>query len=235
MTIFFHNRCGREVMLSLDGMESFCLRPYEEIPVERNTFDDITVSVSYCGESHVTEHKFKGPLYTLVIQTTYGFCNVADGEIFYITHEKIRVDPIIEYDRMFLRSASCLSDMDSVKSHKVYGEDLLKEKFKKDWRSSRRFELLIGPAFFTGIDMLVLGALTALLFGWKIGIKTAVIGFPVLYFLWIAIEYLVDRVWKKATKENEIARFEEHFTSEFIQDYFTDPHRKAYDGKMETD
>ena len=217
MTIFFHNRCSREVKLSLNGMESFCLRPYEEIPVERNTFNDITVSVSHYDESHVTEHKFKGPLYTLVIQTTYGFCNVADGEIFYITHEKIRVDPIIEYDRM------------------VYGEDLLKEKFKKDWRSSRRFELLIGPAFFTGIDMLVLGALTALLFGWEIGIKTAVIGFPVLYFLWIAIEYLVDRVWKKATKENEIARFEEHFTSEFIQDYFTNPHRKAYDGKMETD
>lgn len=81
--------------------------PYRLVPVDINKSNSLMLYVRCDGTSYAKEGK-----YFLSIQTNYSFDNVKDGETFKITREKVRVDPEVYYERLFLiaEKSICLSE-----------------------------------------------------------------------------------------------------------------------------
>lgn len=226
MNINFLNYCSHTVIIKIQFETLIEIPPYRLVPVDINKSNSLMLYVRCDGTSYAKEGK-----YFLSIQTNYSFDNVKDGETFKITREKVRVDPEVYYERLFLiaEKSICLSE-----SHFVIDSDKIKKKIKK----SRLIKfLIISPLeCLTGLflALLAIGILLLCNWGWKI----AVIYFPCAYGFLILINWLIEKILKLVfNKRLKIDDDKEelycYLNSEQIMKYYSNPNRTPFMGEIE--
>ena len=229
MNITFINGCNHEIALKIDDTVSVCLQPRETTSVTRQ--DAETMKLTVCRTSESVKIK---SVYHLVIETEYVFFNVSDNETFYITREKIRFSLNASYDRLFVQPSIAATEKIS-ENYRIPDEEQMKRIFAKEMRGNFIFDtiwaFLALIIFLTGIGI----RLTSL-FGWKV----ALVYFPLAILFVIALNLLIDKLWRGASKkvfkvDDDKTEFYRYFENEFITDYYSNADRTPYMGHIETD
>ena len=239
MTIHFNNKSSHTAVLTVDDDEQMFLRPFETATVVRKDSDVIKTVVKCNGESAVSKEKFnsksivKTTVYHLEIETEYFFSGISEGEIFTISHERIRFSRNAAYNRLFLFATNASYHSEA---HKVISE----KKIKKAFNKPRLMDIFIFDLLFAspGLSVVLLVVGISLTFIW--GKRLAFVYFPIAYLFLVSFNWLIGRlvevVFKRAFKvDDEKKEFYSYFGNEFIKNYYSNTERTPFVGEIEID
>ena len=235
MIINLVNNSSITTIVKIEDLPEKVIQPYESISIELGILDNFKLIIAHNYESSSKKN------YNLVLESKYRISEVIDGEVFYITREKINVSYLINYDRFFLASTKSRCTLEN---NNVIGEKNIKKEYTKDfWKENLIFELIFNV--YPIIIFLVL-CYYGISISKILGLVFALIYFPISYllvvsFVWI-IRYVVAMIFKPLNDgkiENadiylKKKYFYKYFEEDFIKNYYSLPLREPFiPGKIE--
>lgn len=226
MNINFFNSCDYIVVVNIESGTPIEIQPHCTASISCMNVEKLSVSIKRNIVSQVKKGK-----YFLALETKYIFTDVTDGEVFKITHEKVRVNLNIYYDRLLLTANKALYLSES---HNVIDSERIKKSYKK---SQLMHFLFVDPLeCLTGLLIALLGL--GVFLTYKIGWQFAGIYFPSAYIFLLATNWFSKNILKlilnKGFKIDDDKReFYKCFENEFIVSYYSDPNRTSFMGEIE--
>ena len=169
MDVIFRNTNGFDIFLCVDGKEIVIPSRFSET-VSRSETGDMTVISRIAKPSYANRPKrsfwnfsFYHD-YHLIVETTYRFCDVRDGDVFNIIAENTQIfDPsCVIYERCAVYSASAKTVFEECR---IFGDrEALKKQYRKDHRKENLFDFFTDPLIGFSVDGCSAGCLTTILF-----------------------------------------------------------------------
>ena len=217
MNIFFNNHNRFPVIIQVNDLPFITLQPNETKSVEVDS-NNLEIILKHSYESYVPKGK---TIYNLVINSKYTISGFEENEVFHINREKIMFDLGVVYDKLFIASqnSTILSE-----THTVSSEEKMKKHFV---RSKRLHRFIIAPIEeSTGLTIFLL--LVGVIISIFIGIKFALIYFPIAYIFILLFNWCIDKFMDSAFKLDEsVEKFYSYFNSDFIKAFFANTDRKS--------
>lgn len=229
--VSFHNSSSKNVYIAIDGEEIASIKAGESF-----TYYGEIRHKSYLTLGHFEESFVKGKKVFLQIQTGYELDFAVITEL-YISREKMRIDSYAYYDYFILRN-----DKGIVMPicYKVLGEEKLKKELKRcefTWRFYDAFKDMVMEILISPLASFIIGGIIVWVFGWK----WLIITIGALYFLSFIGTYrsgkinklLVKLFGEKFRELTMEQRFEKWVDTEYIAEFYLNPNKKPYMGKVE--
>ena len=135
----------------------------------------------------------------------------------------------VSYERLFVEAAGAM---------KIAEKTVVKDadRIIKLYKRNHLLELLYGPlTHFTtlSIGLFAAGILLAWLFKWWI----VFLYYPLAYVFLFVVHWLIDVLWKSVSKKvfktNSFTEFYQFFDPLYISNYYSQPNREPFLGKVE--
>ena len=224
MRITLKNNSGVKIHVSTGKLWEGIISPHEERQITCKPNGDLTLWVYVCNES-----QHKGSIYNLNLESQYSFGTIDSDVKFSVTHEKIRVALDVSYERLFVEAAGAMKT-----AEKTIVKDA--DRIIKRYKRNCLLELLYGPlTHFTtlSIGLFAAGILLAWLFKWWI----VFLYYPFAYISLFIVHWLIDvlckSVSKRVLKTNSFTDFYQFFDPFYISNYYSQPNREPFLGKVE--
>lgn len=224
MQIYLINQNHYPVVIELKNKEMILLDAFQNKKIE--IFEDVfEITLKHSYESYIPKNS---TILHLVINSKYRIANIHNGEKFYISREKMRISFDVYYDRLFLSTRKALI---TDEAHIISSEEKIRKYVKKRVTINR---FLIAP-FEQSTGLLIIGIIIGCVLSYFIGLKFAILYFPVLHLFLVLFNWTIDSFWDLVGKKvfNEKNHFDLYFEDEFIKNFYSNPCREPFMGSIE--
>lgn len=226
MNIIFKNNCRYAALISIESEKTIRIKPYDTVNISYEDKQELNFIVKQEAVSYKKNSK-----YILMIETRYKFGNVDNNELFTISREKTCVSGRIFYDKLFMKSenAICFAEYNN-----VLGAKEVRDMFNK---SQIKYYLFLSP-----IEHLTGWVIIFAVLGIFVVHKTSMI-FSIIYFVSCYLLVLImdcimrqidNTIFEKSFEHmDEKTEFLYYLENKTVDEYFSDPNRKPFMGKVE--
>lgn len=225
LSVQFINYCNYTVRVIIDDIQIIVIEPHKTAQIEHPQINKITVSV--CTNNMKLKNKGK---YTLIIDAIYNFKDSTSCTVFSITYEKIRVNSIIYYARLFLTGNvpyTCTEEF-SV-AHK--------KQIKRNFLISKFLTFLFIQPFENFPALVILSTVISVaashFYGWKYFLLLLCILYIFIIALVGIVNILINLIFNKNKIPDKTKEFFSYFESENIKKYYSNSDRIPFMGEIE--